>query len=274
MSKSGRRDDVASEYEQSAKFEHGFWLRILGDHARFIHDSLAPKEEKEIDRANYFIHTFDRLLESVGTMNMVQLSKKAEEEALRFRMVKLTLIEKLLLGKVTIHLGPTFINHMVNELEEYLRLLGYLKLGKIPPIAHALHHHLLWTLDAVGHARAISDNMDWIEKKMKEKSNRFTKDFEAFYLKAVEMTGYLRTNLSTFPALTRFNESVTLEMQLFMSFLQEIEELELSEQALGIFAPLMADHMFREECYYLTKLAQATEKNAPNCNPAKPRINK
>jgi hypothetical protein len=94
---------------------------------------------------------------------------------------------------------------MVNELDEYLRILSYLKKGEMPPTLHELHHHLIWLLDAAGHAGAISSNMDRIEKKIREKSDDFTKDFEAFYLKVVEMAGYLWTNLSTFPALEKFN---------------------------------------------------------------------
>jgi hypothetical protein len=34
----------------------------------------------------------------------------------------------------------------------------------------------------------------------------------------------------------------------------------------------MADHMAREECYYLQKLAQSTKVvEQPTCNPTKPR---
>ncbi|MFE8702711.1 DUF2935 domain-containing protein [Cytobacillus sp. FJAT-54145] len=261
-----------ANFEKVAKFEHEFWLQVLGDHARFIHDSLSPKEKSEIDKANYFIQTFDQLLGRVKVDNLVELSKKAEQEANKLREFKLHLMESHLVGKITIHLGPTFINHMVNELEEYLLILGYLTKGEVPPVFHELHHHLIWLLDAAGHAGAIFDNMDRIEKKIKEKSDDFTKDFEAFYLKAVEMTGYLRTNLSSFPALEKFNDDVSLEMKLFMNFLHEIEELELSKKALGTFAPLMADHMMREECYYLMKLSESTDLKKPNCDPTKPRL--
>lgn len=263
--------NVAS-YEKAAKFEHGFWLQVLGDHARFIHDSLAPGEKEAIERANQFIQTFDQLLGRVQGGDLIALSKKADEESKKLRAFKLHLIERHLVGKITIGLGSTFINHMVNELDEYLRILDFLKKGKVPPIIHELHHHLIWLLDGAGHAGAISDNMDRIEKKIKEKSDAFTKDFEAFYLKAVELTGFLRTNLSTFPALERFNQDTALEMKLFMNFLNEIEELELSKQALGTFAALMADHMMREECYYLTKLAESTKLPQPNCDPTKPRL--
>ena len=39
-------------------------------------------------------------------------------------------------------------------------------------------------------------------------------EFEQFYLKAVEMTGYLRTELHHFPALKKFTKDVSLELKL------------------------------------------------------------
>ncbi|WNS73810.1 DUF2935 domain-containing protein [Bacillus sp. DTU_2020_1000418_1_SI_GHA_SEK_038] len=263
---------MAASFEKAAKFEHGFWLQVLGDHARFILDSLAPSEKEFIQEANYFIGVFDQLLGRVEAENLLELSLRADEEAKKIRQFKLTILERHLVGKVKIHLGPTFMNHMVNEVDEYLLILKYLKNEEAPPIFHELHHHLLWLLDAAGHAGAISDNMELPEKRIKKLSDTFTKDFEAFYLKAVELTGFLRTNLSSFPALQKFNKDVSLEMKLFMNFLDEIEELRLSKEALGTFSALMADHMFREECYYLTKLAESTQAEKPDCNPAKPRL--
>ena len=158
-----------------------------------------------------------------------------------------------------IHLTPTFINHMVNELEEYLRILNYLKQGEVPPVFHELHHHLIWLIDASGHAGAINDRLDGVEKRLKEKSSTFTKHFEEFYLKAVELTGYLRTNIQKFPALNRFNNEVEVEMGLFKAFLNELEEMELSAEVLGVFSASMADHMAREEQYYLMKLAESSK---------------
>lgn len=259
-------------FEKNARFEHRFWLQILGDHSRFIYEALAPVETEDIKKANTFINVFDTLLIRTKTENPVKLSADAEVEVMKLREFKLDLIRKHLQGKIKIHLSPTFINHMVNELEEYLRILKHLKSQQIPPIYHELHHHLVWLLDAVGHASAISDSLDHVEKRLQEKSNLYTKHFEDFYLKAVEMAGYLRTNLTTFPALDKMNKDVSLEMKLFQNFLQELEELELSAQALGTFSPLMADHMFREECYYLMKLAESTNLAKPDCDPAKPRI--
>lgn len=120
---------MVSSYEQTAKYEHGFWLQVLGDHARFILDSLASNEKAAIEAAEYFKNTFDRLLEGVETTDLIHLSKRAQEEVKKFREFKLDLIRRHLQGKIDIHLSPTFINHMVNELDEYARILAYLKKG-------------------------------------------------------------------------------------------------------------------------------------------------
>jgi hypothetical protein len=263
---------MSEDYEEIARFEHGFWLQILGDHARFINDSLAESEKESIQKAKYFIQVFDRLLQSAKNLNPIELSQMAEKEVKLLKDFKLTLIERLLVGKIKIHLSPTFINHMVNELEEYQRILSFLKDGKVPPVYHELHHHLVWLLDAAGHAGAINDNLDQVEKKLKKTTEEFVLTFEHFYLKAVEMAGYLRTKLATFPALKRFNKDVYLELELFKAFLREIEEMGLTKEMLGTLAPLMADHMAREECYYLMKLAQSSELPQPNCDPTKPRL--
>lgn len=263
---------MKDKFDRAARFEHQFWLQILGDHSRFIYEALAPIQKAEIEMAKKFIQTFDALLLQANSSNVQSLAAKAETEVENLRSFKLELIKQHLVGKIKIHLSPTFINHMVNELEEYLRILTHLKAGRVPPIYHELHYHLLWLLDATGHAEGITSNLDGVEKKLKQKSHTFTKNFEAFYLKAVELAGYLRTDLSEFPALSKMNQDSQLEIKLFQSFLQEIEELRLSKQALGTFAPLMADHMYREECYYLLKLAESANLAPPNCDPARPRL--
>jgi hypothetical protein len=258
--------------EKTARFEHRFWLQILGDHSRFILEALAPIEQDNIKTASEFIQIFDALLNKVNSEEPVKLSTIAEEETLKLREFKLGLLEKHLLGKVKVHLPPTFFNHMVNELDEYVRLLGYFKSNQIPPVFHELHYHLVWLLDAAGHASAISSNLDQVEAQLIEKSDQFMKKFEHYYLKAVEFAGYLRTNLSTYPALEKMNLDVSLEMKLFQSFLHELKELELSSKVLGTFSPLMADHMFREECYFLTKFLESVNLEKPDCDPTKPRV--
>ncbi|QDP39128.1 DUF2935 domain-containing protein [Radiobacillus deserti] len=261
-------------YLKSAEFEHQFWLQVLGDHSRFIRDSLYPKEKKDIETAQEFVFLFDELLKKskpLAETNVIAFTKVAESATDQLKDFKLSILERHLNGKIGILLSPTFINHTLNELEEYQLVIDYLKQGEAPPIFHELHHHLIWLVDASGHAGIINDHLDGVEKRLKQKSKTFEEHFNSFYLKAIELTGYLRTNQKSFPALTRFNSDVEVEMNLFRGFLHEVEEMELSEELLGTFSGLMADHMAREECYYLIKLAESTNTPMPNCDPTKPR---
>lgn len=261
---------------QPALFEHRFWLQILGDHARFIFNALSPKETSDIQTAQQFIQAFDQLLQQarglqsdteIGTLN-----QQAYTLTINLRQFKLSILERLLLGRVTIAFTPTFINHMVNELEEYLRILTNLLEGKPVPQFDALHHDFLWLPDAVGHAASISSDLDFVEKRLIQKNKDFEEHFEQFYLKSIEMAGYMRTQLRDFPAFRRFHTDIDVEMNLFRAFLKELEDLELSAEVLSRISPLIPDHMMREECYYLMKLAQLGLVPDPECNPDHPRI--
>lgn len=39
---------MSIHFAEAASFEHRFWLQILGDHVRFINDSLAESEKDSI----------------------------------------------------------------------------------------------------------------------------------------------------------------------------------------------------------------------------------
>jgi hypothetical protein len=268
---------TVKSYEESALFEHRFWLQILGDHARFIYMSLVVDERQEVETAAAFIKRFDALLEvgrrdHLSETELTVLNRQAYDWTCCLREYKLHLLRRHLEGKIHIHLPPTFLNHMVNELDEYARILLFLMQGQNPPACHPVYHHLLWLQDAVGHAATITCEVDEVERDIKKRSHTFTKQFKDLYMKAVEFAGYLRTYVQEFPALDRFNKQVELEMFVFLQFLKEIEELDMDDRLLGTLSPLMPDHMAREECYYLTKLAEVSNIKQPDCHPDKPRV--
>ena len=126
-----------------------------------------------------------------------------------------------------------------------------------------------WMLS--GHAGALDVNLDRVETQLKKKSRKFMKEWEAFYLKAIEMAGYLRTNVVKFPALEKFHYDINLEMTIFKMFLQELEADGVQKGNARYVNPLMADHMAREETYYLMKLAESTDITPPKGDPTKPR---
>ena len=265
-----------TSFMKETLFEHQFWLQILGDHSRFIHDALSPDERDKVGLANYYIQVFDELLDQSRMQPNAERISKLTEQALNFaeeiRNFKLDLIRDHLAGQIKIGLTPTFINHMVNEVEEYLRIL-YCLLEMKTPAARPLHYHSLWLPDAVGHAAAIMCRLDEVEKDLKMKSMEFEKGFDDLHKKTEEFYGYTRTGLVEFPALKRLNNQVEIKMGMFMRFLKELEELRIEKKALGIIQPLEPDHMYREECYYLLSLSRVSEVKDPDCDPTTPRVN-
>lgn len=263
---------------QQILFEHRFWLQILGDHSRFIYSALTPKETKNIQLAYHFITEFDQLLYQArlpdASNALDQLNKKSYDLTLQLRKFKLDILDLLLIRQIEIGLSPTFINHMLNELEEYMNILLALLGGKGVPIFAALHHDLLWLADAGGHAASIASDLDAVEKRLIKKSKLFEQNFNEFYLRAIELSGYTRTMRTNFPALAKFHTDVNMEMSIFMAFLTELENIDLSAELLSRLNPLVPDHMYREECYYLLKLAQVGAIIAPECDPTKPRVEK
>ncbi|MEQ8155061.1 MAG: DUF2935 domain-containing protein [Clostridiaceae bacterium] len=194
--------------------------------------------------AEGFINLFDNLLEkshkSALAEDLSELNCEAYSAASKIRDFKLTILSKQLEEKISINLPPTFINHMINELDEYIMILNTLIMGNAPS-ARDIHLHLLWLSDGAGHASTIASNLDVTQKELIKKSKEYSKVFTDLYLRSIEYNGYTRTAI-------------------------------LEKKVLGTLSPLVTDHMFREECYYLTKLSMVSDTNDPGCNPAKPRI--
>lgn len=265
-----------SDFREAALFENRFWLQIFGDHSRFIHNALSPNQLEEIKKAKYFIEVFDRLLriahEISSEKEIEELIIASKKATLELRLFKLDILSNQLIGKIEIALPPTFFNHMLNELEEYLLVLELLKKGQNTLIS-PLHLHIQWLSDGTGHADSILTNLDMTEKLLRMKSKEFSKVFKNMYLRSIEYKGFTRTGVHEFPALLRLNLEAEHEMDRFKEFLLELRDGIISKKVLGTIYPLMPDHMYREECYYLTKLAQVSNIKMPDCDPTKKRVN-
>lgn len=256
-------------------FEHRFWLQILGDHSRFILNALSPTEESFIQKANSFIATFDDLLEkshqSLSDEDIQILNHQAYTAGMKIREFKLDILAKQITDKILISLPPTFVSHMLNELDEYLFIITTIIKGKSLNKG-PIHLHLLWLPDGSGHASTVASNLDMTQKELIKRSKEYSKEFDNLYLRSIEYNGYTRTNIFEFPALAKLNYDVSNVMGSFKNFLDALKDAIIEKQVLGSLIPLAADHMFREECYYLTKLSMVSDIKDPNCDPTKPRI--
>jgi hypothetical protein len=263
-------------YAEAALFENRFWMQIMGDHARFLFFTLAPSETEYIVTAQRFILLFDELLEkSYQTLSEYELSdllSSAYQITNLFREFKLELLAMSVNSDLKSQLSPSFYNDMLNELEAYLQILLELQKGNTQ-LMHPLHYHILWLSDAAGHAAFLADTFDFTEKDLIDRSYRFEMQFQDFYLKALMMNGFLRAQLSSFPALSRFHDQVSSSITSFIEFLDTIRDQRTDHKILGTLMPLMADHMSREGCYYLYKLSQSTGTvKRPDCDPFRSRV--
>jgi hypothetical protein len=261
---------------ETALFEHQFWLQIMGDHARFIFLSLAPTESEYILTTQEFIILFDQLLEQshkkLTDNELNELNHKAYEATYRLRELKLELLTMSLTSDLKSHLSASFYNDTLNELEEYLYIINALMNGQ-NPLLHPLHYHMLWLTDAIGHAATLSSELDLVEKDLIDRAFRYEVQFQDLNIKSLMMNGYLRTQLGSFPSLDRLNEQAGLAITSFMEFLETLRDQRMDGKVLGTLMPLMADHMFREECYYLWKLSQSANNiRRPECDPTRPRL--
>lgn len=261
--------------KELALWEHNFWLQVLGDHSRFILNALSPRETYFIKQAIRFIDLFDDLLKEstkpIIDEKLHDLNYKAYSAAMEIRELKLNILSKQIEEKININIPPTFINHMINELEEYICILNDLIKGNIS-ITTDIHLHMLWLPDGVGHADSIASTLDMTQKELIKKSKEYSKLFTDLYLAILEYRGYTRTGICEFPALHKLNTDASYVMSCFKKFLKELEVGILEKEILATLSPLMTDHMFREECYYLTKLAMVAGTKNPECDPTKPRI--
>ena len=240
--------------------EHRFWLSVMGDHARFLFYALAPNETGEQHGIQNFILNFDNLTslaqQRLSMPDISELHQKAQKETRLFHAYKLQLLALLLSGRINIQLSGTSINHMVNETEEYQRLIESFLEGQVP-LYYPIHYHQLWLLNAAGHAFAIASNLDGTEKDMLEQSLEYERLFKNLYLKSIELNGFMRTKLNSFPALERLNTQSEDLTASFRGFLGNLYSLCRDGGLLGSFTPLMADHMIREADYFILKLTQS-----------------
>lgn len=266
---------MPARFTTNALYEHRFWLQVLGDHSRFIFKSLNPSEQEEIGRAHYFIQEFDNLLtqtrQDLNREALNNLHKPICQLVQQLKEFKFHLIRRHLEGQIGLNLPPSFVSHMMNELEEYQLVLEFLLKGEAVPLLHPTHYHRLWLLDAVGHADAITTSLDIVEKSLRAQGLRFSRIFEFLYQKSIEMGGFSRA-VQHFSELVQFNHEAAGEILQFNQFLIQLQEMLLNKTALGVIDPLIPDHMLREECYYLTKLSTASDVKIPYCDPGKPRI--
>lgn len=280
--------------------ETWFWSGVFRDHATFIQENLGPQEAEAVRWAQGFQQLFARVngeveqaarsagisgptgsyaaagrpatspLAGLQGPELQQYANVAIQAAgsivnglYSLRGFKEQLLQQKLDCQINLNLQPTLIAHMIVEADEAYRTLHRAHETEQTPLAlEALAHHLVWLPDAAGHAAALHAGLDGVEKSLLESTEGFKELFDGMQIRALELYSMLRVAPRMVAALRRLNRDSLVRMNTFRSFLEELREHLQGCAVLGNLTPLLADHMAREELYYMEKvlqIEQATE---------------
>ena len=255
--------------------ENKYWLQTMGDHAMIIHDALSPNETEEIQTARGLIAQFDGLLQAarsnISDDQSKELNRRALKAAQDIRRYILHILTRQLTDHIELIFSSALLNHMLNEIDEYIYILNMYQ-NDMPVNFHPLHLHLVYLLDALGHTTIIQNYVSFPFRDVREEAARYEHDFMILYNKAVEYTGYLRTDLKDFKALDQLNNDIYEKLRVFAEFSVDLMLKIRERSVLGPLNVLFLDHMYREECYYLMQLSSVTKSPRPVCDPATPRM--
>lgn len=114
--------------------EMRFWVRIMGEHAKFIRGGVDPTEERIFRIADGFAVEFDNLLVGVQSLvpanlgSVAALMNESIRKTLALRNFKVQLFQALSNCQVTAELPPPLLDHIRREADFFLsnlyRILG------------------------------------------------------------------------------------------------------------------------------------------------------
>jgi hypothetical protein len=241
-----------------------FWTEVMENHAEFILGALPAREAEIIAKAQYFRDTY-------GTVHSE--SRKYMQEACEipagyqdyllkllydFINFKHTILKKQLTCCIEFNLPPSFTNHMINEAMEFVSVLSSAN-AWMQPVQKLMHQHIVWLTDAAGHAATIMADLDPTEATHIREANTYMTSFTQLRDKALELSTMLERTALSDGAVEELNTEVKNVMGGFICFLEKMKMLREACKVLGIFTPLVPDHMIREEVHYLAKVRDYQE---------------
>ncbi|MGE5486137.1 MAG: DUF2935 domain-containing protein [Ignavibacteriales bacterium] len=226
-----------------------FWLRILRDHTVFIFDNLGPAEQAAICQARALQAAFERLL-AQAPVNPAEAAT-ATVSLIEF---KRSLLQRLLNCQITIHLQASDLNHMINEAQEFLRVLGCIAPIQGPVPVHVLHLLRLWIPDAGGHSSMLYHVLDSNESRLVRELRRFEKEFSMLYLKVIGKTEMFDRLRACFPSICHTAEEGAGLVRSHIDFLEQLGGLIGGCRVETTGSAAMVDHMIAEETHFLAHL--------------------
>lgn len=223
---------------------------------------ISARSEKYKQDANNFLGYAVQLRDLIGsnTNNLSIYNNNIIEFIESVRNFKRLLLEQLsnATEPPAVLLPPTFISHMLNELEKFRYITHHVKLTGILPPIYSLNEHKLWLIDIAGHLGAIKDNLDDMEKIMRHRTCEQKKVFEKLHAKSIELIGYLKHEILPNNAIAALTSQAEVETLVYLHLVKEVADMVKNKYMLGIIDTHMLNHMIFEELYYLKNLQSAS----------------
>lgn len=236
--------------------DHAFWLQVMEEHAIFLYDHLSPREAPWIRQATQFADAYTRLKQNANPRDHAFL-QEALQVSRHFRTYKLALMKGRIDNEIVLNFTPAFLNGVVSELDEYLRLLTPLAEGQEPAPVTPFHHMFLWLPDQIGHAGLLAKDLDLIEREFTREAVQYQTAFTEDYLTIIQMAGYARAMGMDFPRLEREVEGICTRLQGFYKVVRQALALLESDRLYNRATALFLAHHFEETAYFLRKLAES-----------------
>lgn len=261
--------------------EHHFWLKILEDHAHFIHDYLSPSERNWVNVAGQYITAFRQLRiaaqkidreSDVSSEAMITLAREIYPVALGYFQFEGHLQHLRTKNEVNLNLSPTYLNGTLDENQEYLRLLSFYTRGENPPPLTLIQLLDLWLADQAGHGYLLANGLDIIEGDFIDQTRAFIQRFTSYMLKNIQMKKYARFTQPIFPEQGRFARQVAETVVAFNQLVMQIVTLYQHDEIFTRLTLRFIEHHLPETCYFLLKLAEFLPEDAklPPCQLQRP----
>lgn len=259
---------MSTAHALSISEEHRFWLGIMGEHVRFLTESLGTGEQHWREQAAGFAAVFHSLQNRLETLDSlpepstasapgwVVFAKNAYSATAGYYKLEGKLQALRLADEVQLELTPQFLNSTLTESQEYLRLLQYYVQGADPPVLPLWDLMELWLPDQLNHGELL-------EKRLKAKQEPLplstasllqelqviTDRFRSYLIRNRLVQGFLRFTPPDFPE----------QLQLAAETAETVHDLyRLVQRVLVLddvhFRPFL-QHQLTEASYFMNKLA-------------------
>ena len=224
-----------------------FWTDILSEHAMFQMNAFSSKEEMYILEAKRFHKLFKGYNEAIASKKAIDMAV-IEGDVSKFIDFKKKIIFELLRHNLLISFCPSFINHMINEANEFMNILH----GKEQEMSLYIK---IWLADAAGHATTLASSLDFAETVEIQRAEYFKDTFDRLSKKASEIN-MIRDNLKMDVDLSLLKEEVVSFLEDFIDYSGELGELLDSKRVMssGTLSSVVTNHFISEHRYFIGKL--------------------